>query len=125
MMIALTLTCASCAPLSVGKSYFAQATPVCNLISDQQRYVGQRVLVTGLYDSTPRGGLLYGPKCEALVWLSGASDVPDDERSRRVIEAAFIQNKSARVPVVVSGIFQLRLDGPHIESVTFVAARQP
>jgi hypothetical protein len=134
-IIVLAALTASCSPLSAGTQYFGQAIPVCNLVSDQQTYAGHRVLVSGVYYSTPHGGMLRGPDCDRSVKLNGSLDVPDDKRTSRVIEAAFIRNEFAQVPVVVSGVFQpserwengqyVRKTGPSIEETAFVAARQP
>jgi len=110
--------------------------PVCNLISDEERYAGQVVLVAGLYASTPHGGELYSPECSRSVTLNGSSAARRYERVDRVIKAAFIRNEAARVPVAVSGVFQpsvrwengkrvVYANGPFIEESSFVAARQP
>jgi hypothetical protein len=134
--IGLALVCCSCAPLAAGERYFARATPVCELVFNEQNYAGQEVLVTGLYASTPHGAEIYTPGCSRSVKLHGSVKTPNDKHAARVMEAGLTRNEVARIPVVVSGVFQpvvrwengervIYANGPFIEQASIVAARQP
>ena len=133
--IMLALLCASCAPLSAGMEHFADASPLCTLVGNEQVYAGQRVLARGLLVQTPHGRHIYSPECEPSAALSGSSETWD-RHARQVVEGAFANNERARVPIVVSGIFQpwtryenghmiIHVGGPYIEQARIVAARQP
>ena len=136
--VALSLCAVSCAPLSAGEQYFGQALPVCSILADVDRYADQRVLVRGLYNSTPHQGSIYDPEdpeCRSVP-LSFSPDRPRNSRASQVIRAAFVRNEFARVPIVVSGVVRpsvrqengqqvVYVSCPCIEEAVTVAARQP
>jgi hypothetical protein len=133
--VASALFCASCAPLPNGQQYFGQAMQFCDLIANESRYAGQHVLVSAYLMHTPHGRELFSPECEVSAELRGSSDLWDGG-ARRAVQAWLSNNKLARVPVVVSGVFQpwtrhedghpvINVGGPYIEDGRIVAARQP
>ncbi|MEO8374099.1 MAG: hypothetical protein ABI471_02660 [Sphingomonas bacterium] len=135
IFVALPLACAGCAPLSAEKSFFGQATPLCDVVKNEQRYAGQRIMVRAFLVSTPHEREIYDPECRRSAQLRGSSDAWN-RNAQRVIEAALANNKLPGVPVVVSGIFQpwtryengrriINAWGPYIEEARIVAARQP
>ena len=103
--IAVTLTCASCAPVPVGQDYFVGATPLCTIVADEQKYAGQQVLVRALLEQTPHDRILAGPECQRFADLDSSNDTWD-RHAKGVIEAALANNKRAEIPVVVRGVFQ-------------------
>ena len=109
--------------------------PFCDVVADEQRFAGQQVLVHALLRQTPHGRVLYSPECQRSAALLGSSDLWDKSASL-VVQAALANNELARVPVVVSGVFQpwtryengrpiINVGGPFIEEARVVAARQP
>ena len=133
--IALASICVSCAPLSAGTQYFGRATPLCAILTSEQTYAGQPVLVAALLTHTPHGRQLYSPECDRGATLSGSSEAWD-RQAKTVVEAALGNDEGARVPVVVSGVFRpwtrfengrsvITVGGPVIEDAKVVAARQP
>jgi hypothetical protein len=133
--IALAVSCTSCVPLSVGKQYFGQATPLCNVVQNEQNYAGQRVLVRGLLVPAPHRREIYDPECKGWAILNGSSD-RWEKRARRAVEGALANDERARIPVVVSGVFEpwtryengqpiIQVGGPSIEDARIVAVRQP
>ncbi|HYE28392.1 MAG TPA: hypothetical protein VEA61_09185 [Allosphingosinicella sp.] len=132
---ALAAACASCAPLSANKPQFAQATPLCEAVMNEQKFAGQRVVVRGLLARSPHGRWIHSPECDRSAELLGSSS-GWDRRSRRVVKGAFANDPRASVPVVVSGIFVpwtryengqpiIRAFGPAIDDARVLAARQP
>ena len=107
-------------------------------LADVDRYADQRVLVRGLYNSTPHQGYIYDPEdpeCRSVP-LSFSPDRPRNSRASQVIRAAFVRNEFARVPIVVSGVVRpsvrqengqqvVYVSCPCIEEAVTVAARQP
>lgn len=134
--IALAAACAGCAPLSAGKAHFARATPLCDIVRDEQKFAGQTVTVRALMVNFPHQRAIADPECDGLALLRG-SNAAWDKRARRVIEAAQAIDRNPEIPVVVSGIFQPQvryengrtiiqsLWGPTIDDARVVAARQP
>src|SRR5689334_4055081 len=133
--VLMALSCPGCASLATGQQYFGQAMPFCNLIANESRYAGQHVVVSAYLAQTPHGPQVFSPECKVSAELRGSSDLWDGS-ARRVVQAAISNNKLARVPVVVSGVFQpwarhenglpvINVGGPYIEDGRVVAARQP
>ncbi|MEA3062771.1 MAG: hypothetical protein QOJ94_2552 [Sphingomonadales bacterium] len=133
--IALALMCGSCAPLSAGKPQFAHAMPLCEVVTNEQKFAGQRVTVRALLVPAPHHREIYGAECDRVVSLFGSSDLWD-RSARRVVNAALAYDVHAEIPVVVSGVFQpwtrhengqliINVGGPYIEEGSIVAARQP
>jgi hypothetical protein len=107
----------------------------CNLIGDERGFAGRQVVVHALLAQTPHGREIYSPACKGSAELWGSSELWD-KRAKAVIDAALANNELARVPVVVSGVFQsstryengvrvIIAGGPFIKDARIVAARQP
>lgn len=109
--------------------------PLCQVVSDEQKFAGQRVTVRGLLVPAPHERTLYSYECNRSLILRGSSDLWD-RSARRVVEAAQAYDVHAEIPVVVSGVFHpwtrrengqliISVGGPYIEDGSIVAARQP
>jgi hypothetical protein len=107
--LAFALVCVSCAPTPriVGQERFGQAISFCEMMAHPDRYVGQQVLVRGLYIMTPHQGEIYGAECKASsIALQGDVTVSRDKRVWSVIGRASKQIPGARVPIVARGVLR-------------------
>ena len=133
--LALALLCAGCVPMSAGKEHFAGAAPLCDVIANERSHSGKRVLASALLQRTPHGFNLYAPECNATASLNIAPGTGGG-RARKVVDAAFVGNGRAQVPVVIDGVFEpwtrfengvpiINAWGPVLRDARIVAARRP
>jgi hypothetical protein len=128
------LLSSACAPLSASRPLFSEATTLCSLVQDEQRYAGQAVTVRALLHHSPHGRTVNDPDCRASMDFRGSSE-HWERRARRVVNGALVGDPRALIPVVIRGVFQpsVRYEGgqrvvtggPSIEQGRVVAARLP
>ena len=95
------------APHIEGQAYFRQAISFCEMMKHRDRYVGQEVMVHGLYIMTPHRGEIFGAECDYdSISLRGDATVSRDKRVWSVIARASKQTHGARVPIVAKGILR-------------------
>lgn len=135
----LALLLASCATPQTSDAatdqLFKTAIPFCTMIAERQRYVGKRVLVSGLYILTAHGGQIYGNGCRSQsIDLHGAIHIQRDERAASIVKSALQHKRTARVPVVYQGTVKARQVFPcsddscleySLDEAQLLAARRP
>lgn len=134
--VALALLGSACVPRATAPQHFEVATPLCEILADEQKFADKPVLVAALLFHSPHGRDLYSRDCKLGASLDGSSELWD-KGSRALIEAARARDQRASIPVVVSGVFRpwtryepgkppIHLGGgPAIEEGRIVAARWP
>ena len=88
------------------------AVPLCDLLSNADKYDGQDVTVRAVYRLVIHGSVLMSPNCrETYVNMRQVSDYSADKHASKVLRSAIRRNEFQPVEVVVRGTFRSAKQG--------------
>jgi hypothetical protein len=112
VMLLLFLLLACAAPQEPELKYLsvqAGAKTVCEVLADPNSYVGQGIVVKGVYFSTPHQRLLVDDDCpEGDFAVRESLDLDNDPEAEAIVDRFGRKHPTVRIPVVYSGIFKAR-----------------
>ena len=89
------------------RDLYATALPFCRMMAERTKYVGTEIAVSGLYASTPHGGMIYGRECpNAAIFLSGAAGQWISPQAEAVFADVYRGDRVVHVPVVILAVLR-------------------
>ena len=88
----------------------ARAKSVCEVLADPATYVGQRIMIHGVYWAEPHRRVLYDDRCpDSDLRVKHALHADGDPRAAAIIVRFRKKHPTVRVPVVYSAVVASRV----------------
>lgn len=91
-------------------SFQSVAKSVCEVMANPDPYLGQRIIIKGLFAQGPHRRLLHDRECPEWDLSVSLSDrVEGDPMVERLVRRSFQKNATVSVPVILSGTLAARV----------------
>ena len=88
----------------------AEAKSVCEVLAEPNSYVGQRIMIRGIYWAEPHRRALYDDRCpDSDLRVKHALHHDGDPRAEAIINRFRKKHPTVRVPVVYSAVLASRV----------------